>query len=282
MTFMKNHLLRAVSLIAWLGFASAASAAEVGCNRSSPFDLIITVRGAIAAGDAKRVEDCWRSTQPNPQQLRELAAENKKTGEAFEQVTPVHISLAVSSNGGLVSEAMRIGRFSRKHGVRVVIPMNSECLSSCVYILAGGVTRWAFGTVGIHRPYFAAPPAEGYNAALRRTLKASREYFEEMNVPAVLADDMFSVPPEDMRILGDQLLAKYRLNQVDMAYQEERDMANARRYGLSRQEYMKRSKLAERLFDACESAYTEPDWIERYVYCWQKAHREAGLVEVDR
>src|SRR5438552_18079244 len=55
--------------------------------------------------------------------------------------------------------SMAIGRLIRRDKRAIFVMPNSECLSSCVFILAGGVMRYVAADparptqVGIHRPY---------------------------------------------------------------------------------------------------------------------------------
>ena len=58
------------------------------------------------------------------------------------------------------------------------------------------------------------------------------------NINPTLADDMFSIKPQDVKILSKDQMTKYRLNQKDMAYQEKYDLWRAKIYGMTRTEYM--------------------------------------------
>jgi hypothetical protein len=49
--------------------------------------------------------------------------------------------LLIHSPGGLVTEAMEIGRSVRFNGIDVFIPRETRCISAGVLILAGGMTR---------------------------------------------------------------------------------------------------------------------------------------------
>lgn len=207
-----------------------------------------------------------------------LAEMNKKEPGRYTSAERPAITFVISSQGGLVSEAMKIGRYVRTKKMWVVVPEPDECFSSCVYILASGVVKWPMGTVGIHRPYFVVAPNQPYDAALKATLRESKAFFQEMNVPEFMADDMFSIPPDDIIFLGDSLLRKYRLNQADMAYDEENTMRNAADYGLSRQEYMVRLKRSKQYMDECLAKYRGNASISEIVDCGNISYRKAGLV----
>lgn len=159
-------------------------------------------------------------------------------------------TLVLNSRGGSLEEAMEIGRWVRKNKIATSMPTNAECLSSCVYILAAGVGKLWVGTtngnkVGIHRPYLTQMPKESVQAAISKALADSKAYFSEMNIPEQLADAMFSIPPDKVEILTDDELSFYRLNGVDMAFEEEIQLENAARFGMTRQQYMENLRLFE-------------------------------------
>jgi hypothetical protein len=61
-----------------------------------------------------------------------------------------------------------------------------------------------------------------------------------MNLPSALYDAMMRVPSERIRVLTPQEQATFGLDEVDPAEQELLDSAEARGYGLSKIEYMRR------------------------------------------
>jgi len=64
----------------------------------------------------------------------------------------VAIVVCPNSGGGDLEAALKIGRMVREHESAVRIYESAVCLSSCVYILAGGVVAIGEGKVGIHAP----------------------------------------------------------------------------------------------------------------------------------
>lgn len=249
---MNHQLLKALFVLGWFFICTQFSyAANVQCVSGSPGGIRLT--GKIEAGDFNRVANCRLST-----------------GAVF---------FVISSPGGSVSEAMKIGKYVRHNKMWVAVPPDGGiCFSSCVYILAAGVIKWPWGEVGIHRPYFVSKPSQGYDTSLKALLDESRAYFREMNIPELLADDMFSISPQEMRMLSDSALSKYRLNQDDMAYDEEKANLNASAYGLSRQEYMRRLKQQERYMDDCLSRVPKPSSTSDVVHCGDWSYKKAGLI----
>lgn len=218
--------------------------------------------GNIEVGDHKQVVFCQKQTPIN-------SNGSYKSSAIF----------AISSPGGSVSEAMKIGQHIRNNKMWViVIPSPGKCFSSCIYILAAGTVKHPWGEIGIHRPYFEAKPNQGYDFALKAILEESRIYFHKMNIPEALADDMFSIPPQDMQLLSDSALTRYRLNQPDMAQAEENANRNAAAYGLTRSEYMRRLKQSEQIDAECRAAQPKPISNTSIDHCLDLAYKKSGLI----
>lgn len=47
------------------------------------------------------------------------------------------------SSGGLVSEALTIGKYLRQNGIETRLPADSTCASACVLVFSGGIIRTA-------------------------------------------------------------------------------------------------------------------------------------------
>jgi hypothetical protein len=142
----------------------------------------------------------------------------------YRQNHPFLGSFTLSSPGGNVLEALKIGRFFRKYliiafaPVRIPSPDGGEkfvlpgepacdggkclCASACALIWFGAVDRW--GTVGLHRPHtddpsFKAldPPAAA--VAYRGMLDSMRQYLDEMEVPKPMIDVMVATGSADIQ-----------------------------------------------------------------------------------
>lgn len=120
--------------------------------------------------------------------------------------------VVLDSIGGSVQEAIRMGRLLRETGFDALVPSNSVCQGTCVYLLAAGRDKSVRGYVGLHRPYYPG----GDSALSAQAGSAARYspsgYLREMNIPASLADDMSRIEPSRMRVLTPQELARYRLD----------------------------------------------------------------------
>lgn len=121
--------------------------------------------------------------------------------------------LLLDSIGGSVPEALRMGRLLRETGFDSLVPTNGVCQGSCVYLLAAGNARTVNGHVGLHRPYFnGGDSAQAAQAARGQGYSASA-YLRQMGVEQSLLADMQRIAPHQLRVLGPQELARYRLTQ---------------------------------------------------------------------
>lgn len=218
----------------------------------------IDINGEIKAGLLRRVQSDYESCKKEPQFFYNRA-------------------LIVNSLGGSVEEAIAIGRFVRKN--KLSVRVFEKCFSSCVFILAAGSSKTIAVTakIGIHRPFLENKPNGPIGDVMRRVLAEARIYFAEMNIPEQLADEMFSIPPERLKILSESQLSFYRLDQMDMAEAEEVALFQAKKLGISRQELMRRDKLFEdALRRECSRLYKEND-RSLFLDCAFKLRGKYGL-----
>jgi hypothetical protein len=161
--------------------------------------------------------------------------------------------LHLDSDGGDVQTALNIGRLVRKHEMRT---MSRNCLSSCVFIFAGGVDRSYVlfkgdrgQGIGIHRFYFAdlSPSASRseVTAAYGQLKKAVSSYLDEMNIPQEVLTAMEAVPPGQMRFLSNEELEGYRLTGRDPVYDEQQTAEDAAYHFITSAEYRKRMAEGE-------------------------------------
>lgn len=118
----------------------------------------------------------------------------------------------------------------------VILP-DAVCYSACVFLLAAGIDKKVQGQVGIHRPYFTSVVTGSVSDAIKATKLEAEAYFDEMNIPGRLAEDLFSIDPANMRILSESELRDYRLNSKDYAAQESDTVGMIDSLGVSRQAY---------------------------------------------
>jgi hypothetical protein len=164
----------------------------------------------------------------------------------------------LNSLGGDVAAAIEIGKLIRDQKLPAIIDSSEKCVSACVFVLAGAIQRKIRGAVGIHRPYFAtmgnANSPDGVILEYRGLLKQARDYLTNMGVAARLLDEMLRIEPDDVRYLTRTELDSYRLGEGPpgddiesvASLKEAVIVKTAAAYGLSRQEYHRRSALISR------------------------------------
>jgi hypothetical protein len=226
-------------------------------TREQFYAMDATEPGRYAIIDADKLDEwqrAWAQAHPN--------GATTPTPPPMPAIKPITVrgKLIVDSPGGDLEEAMAIGRWLREKRFFVTVPVPSQCASACVFVLAAGLMKAAFGEIIMHRPFFVETPNGDMGENLRTLLSQARQYFAEMNIPESLADDMFSVPPISGVVLSEQQLEHYRLNQTDMAYQEELELAAAARLGIGRVEYLERSRAFEDAAGQCAELVTG-EWL---------------------
>ncbi|MBL8528024.1 MAG: ATP-dependent Clp protease proteolytic subunit [Burkholderiales bacterium] len=184
----------------------------------------------------------------------------------------------LNSKGGDVDAAIQIGRHLRELSAIAAVGATAECLSACVFVLAGA-TRRAVGStarIGIHRPYSLRTDIRDYRAAQKehsRLAITAKTYLEDMNLPTSLYDAMMRVPPENIRILSQHELTSFGLNQIDPAEQELIDTLEARQYGLNKLDYVRRKG---EVLVACAHAWSsgqESGNFDEYFSCRERVMR---------
>jgi hypothetical protein len=208
--------------------------------------LVIAIRGEI--------------TDVTVDQLNLLIDKSRQQAQA-ENSSFNLLQAELDSPGGGVDSAMTIGRILRREGTGVVVNDGARCLSSCVLVLAGGVSREVEGSVGIHRPYLLVPSGEVSADAVKQTyqrmLQELHVYLREMNIVDGLVDAMLRTNPENMRLLSRDELRYYALEGTDPIWMETFELKKAKSYGLDRFEYMRRKRLAENRCGAPNSLGSE-------------------------
>jgi hypothetical protein len=197
---MRHSFYCITTLLIYLLSSHSLTAAEIGLSRqalagSNPPIMVaaIIISGQIKTGDAKKVADLVDEMQqvPRDTQIRRLI---------------------IQSPGGLVGEAIEIGKLLHDNGIEVFIPAQLSCISACVLILAGGASRTIQGKVGIDRPHFInATSSTSALALLNTTQPLISDYLESMGVSKQLADAMFALPEGEVHFLTQEELSNYQL-----------------------------------------------------------------------
>ena len=145
-----------------------------------------------------------------PGAAERLATELEARGEYIETVS-------LNSPGGIVDEALAMGRLIRGAGLDTTVGQGMLCGSSCPLVLAGGVSRTAHdgAAIGVHQVYAVAvgptiSAAQSLSDAQSITAGIVR-YLTEMDVDPALWVHALETPPDRLYYLTPEELAQYRL-----------------------------------------------------------------------
>ena len=125
-------------------------------------------------------------------------------------------AVLLHSPGGLVDQALAIGREIRARGLDTELPDGAVCLSACPYMLAGGVERRvaAGARVGVHQSYYDRsvylPLFVGVASVQQGEAEAMR-FLEEMGVDPRLRIPALETPADAIYLLTPEELSDYRL-----------------------------------------------------------------------
>lgn len=153
---------------------------------------VLFVNGPIVPGDAERFDAFLSSLARVPDRV------------------------ALNSPGGIVDEALTIGRHLRAREMMTIILPGMACVSACPYILAGGSERLVSqrGVVGLHQHYYEAP---GYMPVffavedIQHNQARTMEFLIEMGVDPGIMRFGLSTPPDDIYVLVEEELTESRL-----------------------------------------------------------------------
>jgi hypothetical protein len=153
---------------------------------------VLLLSGQIENGDASRLDSFLSETEKMPDVV------------------------ALHSPGGLVFEALRIGRTLRGRGLKTAVLSGAFCMSSCPYILAGGVERIVSlnAIVGMHQHYYEQPkyiPAVFAVEDIQTGQGATMEYLIEMGIDPSLMLYSLKTPPEEIYALVESELVETRI-----------------------------------------------------------------------
>jgi hypothetical protein len=153
---------------------------------------VVLVSGDIAAGDARR--------------FREFISRLENTPDF----------VALHSPGGLVWEALEIGRYLRQEEIRTAVMPGALCASACPYILAGGTERHVSlrGLVGMHQHYYEQPkylPVFFAVEDIQSGQGETMEYLIEMDIDPSVMIYSLKTPPEEIYALVESELVETRM-----------------------------------------------------------------------
>ncbi len=201
----------------------------------------------------------------------------------------------IESIGGDVNAAMQIGTLLRASMATVVA--SGTCASSCIFVLLGGVERGVmpddssassfmvnsrepkyFGRVGVHRAYRASVSALETAQQIRSERNALKQrvvkYLDDMDIAPELASLMDATPPEEMRYLTKQELARFRITGRDPTYDEREIASAAEFYKLTSAEYRARVVAANLLCNSIDISKPVSHGLREMADCTERVLRK--------
>jgi len=153
---------------------------------------IVLIHGPVESGDSQRFSNFLAGMEKSPSKL------------------------ALNSPGGVVSEALKIGRRVREIGGDTIMLPGTACFSACPYILAGGAKRLvsAASAVGMHQHYYEEPgflPVFFAVENIQRGQGQTLEYLIEMDIDPRLMIYSLNTPPDEIYLLEREELLESRL-----------------------------------------------------------------------
>jgi len=151
-----------------------------------------------------------------------VANGNLETGSAeeFKRFDQTHEQearyLFLVSHGGLVREALQMGRYIRDRTIKTVIPREGFCFSACPLVLAGGVERVTYpdSWVGLHQIYLAGgqkPSADEAFETGQRSVADIMVYLESLDVDPLVWRLAIDTPPDQIHMLSKDELIETKL-----------------------------------------------------------------------
>ena len=202
--------------------AGMAEAADLSYTRSHNSGDI-TISGEIKSGDYEKFIEITNKAftettaayeyvmmqlkSNDPERLEEISSKTGKIGGAS------RVTVFLNSNGGSVTEAIKIGEAIHEMSLRTALPENSAtCSSACFFIWVGGVERIAYvgngkSTIGIHRIYFESSQYSNLSSddaenKYHQAQSLAVAYLAEMGVPQELINKAISIPSNDVYYLS--------------------------------------------------------------------------------
>ena len=157
--------------------------------------------------------------------IEEDLVEFKNTLESIEKEKKVlHMNaVQLNSMGGNGSIGRKIGTIIREKKLYTYVAPKSICESACVYILMGGVVRYPFGEVGVHRTTYGRGVEVDDNLTesfVRIDIQFVKEYSTAMGMTRALTDAILNTESWKIRTINDVEKREWQVFGTDRAYEE--------------------------------------------------------------
>lgn len=205
--------------------------------------------------------------------IEEDLVEFKNALESIEKEKKVlHMNaVQLNSMGGNGSIGRKIGTIIREKKLYTYVAPKSICESACVYILMGGVVRYPFGEVGVHRTTYGRGVEVDDNLTesfVRIDIQFVKEYSTAMGMTRALTDAILNTESWKIRTINDIEKREWQVFGTDRAYEERLFTSIAKALPMDRDHYI-------RVFSSnYEECLKEARRFERTAYDCAKTKKE--------
>ncbi|MEI6599915.1 MAG: hypothetical protein WCN21_05550 [Comamonadaceae bacterium] len=150
-------------------------------------------------------------------------------------------SVQLNSRGGSGAVGRKIGYFIKNKGLYTFVGPKSKCNSACVFILMGGVVRYAFGEIGVHRSTFTADDKvddDKTEEYVRGDNKVTKAYAEMMDITNPLLDAMLNTESWRIRLITEKEKREWQVMGTDRVYEERLFTSIANELKIPRNDYI--------------------------------------------
>ncbi len=166
---------------------------------------------------------------------------------ALPENPPNVMFLYLNSGGGVVTDAMIVGRVLWERMVLAAVREGDQCLSACIFVLAGARVRGVEGRIGVHRMFTQDPTIDtpqDLRASSVEFETDAKNYLQEFGVSASVVDLMMSTPSDTMRYLSRDELYDFGLGEINVVHRELGRHAVIARCGAAFEQQVRAAELA--------------------------------------
>lgn len=132
-----------------------------------------------------------------------------------------------------------------------------------------------------------SPHIKQMQARINQVSEVVSAYLAEMNMPKSLFDAMVRVPPDQIKVLTDEELDTFGLNRDDPVFEELEINGEARRYGVSKPDYLANKPALEQCQHNARHQYNRgaiswPEYVDARHKCEQPLSRLSNKSPKDK
>ena len=162
-------------------------------------------------------------------------------------------AVQLNSTGGMWYVGRTLGRLIRREKLNTFVAPESECSSTCVALLIGGVVRMAYGKVKVHpvnllRGDFTSGDLKEFLSEMDEEFAS---YIKEMGISTLLAEASLHTPTWSLRTLTKDEKVHWGVHGTERVFEEEVIKLNAARLNISAVEL---ADQYEQHFPVCDQA----------------------------